>query len=200
MLHVGCVGGRLTDESPPIDAPYWVHKHLLAAYPDVWGIDISPSGLEKLREEGMPNLYVADAENFVLDKRFETIFAGELIEHLANPRAFLQTAKRHLAPNGRIVITTPYAQGAINVVNAWVRYPNTCPNPEHTLWLCPRTLQTVAEQSGLEIESLQLIEDFRVGEKPLWLRFLFSVYGLVRWVIPKRIRCNCMIAVLVAQT
>ena len=77
-------------------------------FKNVVGIDINTSNVERLKRLGYDNIYIASAETFELQQQFDTIIAGELIEHLANPGLFLQQARKHLAPNGRIVITTPY--------------------------------------------------------------------------------------------
>lgn len=39
--------------------------------------------------------------------RYELIACCEGIEHLGNPLLFLQSTKKHLLPNGRLLITTP---------------------------------------------------------------------------------------------
>jgi SAM-dependent methyltransferase len=52
---------------------------------------------------------------FLLPPEFETYAAGSfdtvsalaIIEHLDDPSGFLKSMRRHLAPNGRIVLTTP---------------------------------------------------------------------------------------------
>ncbi|HTL89124.1 MAG TPA: class I SAM-dependent methyltransferase [Leptolyngbya sp.] len=41
------------------------------------------------------------------DQALDWIFAIEVLEHLANPRHFIQEAKRSLKPGGQLVITTP---------------------------------------------------------------------------------------------
>lgn len=43
------------------------------------------------------------------DSVFDTVIAGELIEHLLNPALFLLEAKRVLKTGGRLIITTPNA-------------------------------------------------------------------------------------------
>lgn len=46
-------------------------------------------------------------KDFDFDKRFDTIYAVELIEHLENPRHFIRESKKILKQNGKIIITTP---------------------------------------------------------------------------------------------
>lgn len=51
---------------------------------------------------------VADAQHMPFkDSSFETIFAGEVIEHLENPQLFISEAKRITKNGGRLILTTP---------------------------------------------------------------------------------------------
>ena len=58
----------------------------------------------------------ADAEEFDLGRSFEVVWAGEIIEHLSCAGGFLDAARRHLEPGGRLVITTPNAFAVSNFV------------------------------------------------------------------------------------
>ena len=51
---------------------------------EVIGIDINKKEIEKMREEGF-NVHVENAEKINLDKNFNVVVAGEVIEHLSNP-------------------------------------------------------------------------------------------------------------------
>jgi SAM-dependent methyltransferase len=51
-----------------------------------------------------------DAENldrFFPEESFDSIIAGELIEHLENPYAFLRGCKKVLKPSGLLILSTP---------------------------------------------------------------------------------------------
>ena len=50
---------------------------------------------------------MGDAEHFALDRQFDTIVAGDLIEHLGNVEGFLKSVMGCLAPGGKLVIQTP---------------------------------------------------------------------------------------------
>jgi len=47
------------------------------------------------------------AESVELPNKYDAILVMELLEHVIDPKAVLQNAERHLAPGGRIYITTP---------------------------------------------------------------------------------------------
>lgn len=64
-----------------------------------------------MRAEGFRfNLHHADARRRPdLRRKFETVFAGELIEHIDGVHGFLTSTLRHLAPGGQLILTTPNA-------------------------------------------------------------------------------------------
>jgi len=128
---------------------YWLHNALRSVSGDLVGIDLYADGVSRLRELGY-NVHVADAQAFDLGRTFEVIVACDLIEHLENFDGFLESCKRHLAPGGRLLITTP---------NPWYwRYflkaalsKEVANNPEHTCWVCVRTLRQLAKRHGMDI-------------------------------------------------
>ena len=191
VLDVGCAA-----HVPEPGNPYWVHGQLRERFPGVVGIDISEQNIGFLRERGFGNLHVASAETFTLQEHFDTVFSGELIEHLSNPGAFLDRAREHLSPGGRIVLTTPYPFSLLFQAYAFLKYPKTCQNLEHTCWFCPRTLTTLAERSGLKVVHWELLEDYRLFDPSGKYRCFVRVVSWFRWLIPKRLRANTMLFVV----
>jgi 2-polyprenyl-3-methyl-5-hydroxy-6-metoxy-1,4-benzoquinol methylase len=195
VLHVGCLG-ELQHDDVPLDSPHWVHRRLIRAFDDVWGIDLDEGRLQQARDAGFENLYSADAQDFDLGREFDTVVAGELIEHVGNPAGFLRSAAAHVKPGGRLVLTTPYSLGLPNVIYGWLKFPNTCSNPEHTMWFCPATLTTLVEQNGLKVADCRLIDDYPVvgwSKYAVFARLMMTVGR----VLPRRFRCNGMLAVVV---
>lgn len=75
---------------------------------NLYGIDIVP------RPDVLPDNYVetkqADLNTGGIpypDGFFETVIAGDVIEHVANPMAMLCEANRVLAPGGCLIVSTP---------------------------------------------------------------------------------------------
>lgn len=195
VLDVGCTGGLQAD-SPDVGGVLWLHGHLRDAFPDVWGVDLSPTKIAALEEAGFSNLVAADAQTLDLDHRFDTVVAGEVIEHVPDPGRFLTSLARHLKPSGRIVLTTPYAFGLPQVLYAWSRYPSTCSNEEHVLWLCPTTMAELARQSGLAVLHWELVEDVSPVPQTLLYRVFRALYPVTRRVVPLRLRASTMLIVL----
>jgi 2-polyprenyl-3-methyl-5-hydroxy-6-metoxy-1,4-benzoquinol methylase len=192
VLDVGC-----TDHTVKLGQKVWVHGRLRERFPDCWGIDISSENIEAMRESGFSNLHVADAQNFSLQKRFDTIVAGELIEHLENPGEFLRCAREHLKPGGRIVLTTPNVFAAVHFVYAFVKFPKTCSNAQHTQWFCPRTMHALVERVGMQVAHWELLDDF--PRSASWkYNLTVKMLAPMRLVFPSRLIQNNMLFVITA--
>ena len=87
-------------------------------------------------------------------RRFDTIVAGELIEHLENPYGFLRSLREFLTADGRVVLSTP------NPV-AWpVIFFEMCLSRKyfysqgHVFYFTPRWVMRMLEHSGFVVESV----------------------------------------------
>ena len=196
VLDVGFADGLL-DERSPNESRNWLHGYLRQSYSEIWGIDLGSRKVAQLAELGYSNLIVADAQDFDLGRTFDTVVAGELIEHLPSPGRFLDMARKHLAPGGRIVLSTPFVFGAPNLFYAWVKYPTTVSNPEHTMWFCPTTISYLAERSGLTVDLLELVDDFVAFDaKHARFRIWRRLYSMLNRLLPLRFRALTMVVVL----
>lgn len=147
VLDVGCIEHT---SNAKIKNIFWVHN-FLNDNSNVLGIDILEDDVKVLCDEGY-NMEVANAETFELDKKFDVIFAGELIEHLSNPGLFLRQSRKHLKRNGYFVLTTPNTfylprlLGCIKNIE-----DNPIVNEEHTTWFSPSTLYSLLTREGFRI-------------------------------------------------
>lgn len=148
VLDLGCV-----DHNPEgYKSKYWLHKALRAVAARLTGLDLYASGVTFLRERGF-NVVEGSDENIELDDTFEVIVAGDLIEHLANPGAFLDSARRRLTPSGVLLISTPNPWYWRYIVKSVFSF-DVRPNPEHVSWYCGATLRTLLARYGFEILEL----------------------------------------------
>lgn len=191
VLDVGCAG-----HVPKLGSPYWLHGRLRDRF-NVSGIEIAGAAVRELESLGFDRVVIADAHDFHLDERFDTIVAGELIEHLGRPEEFLRTAARHLKPGGRLVLTTPYPFSLLNFLYALKNFPKTCSNAEHTMWFCPSTMHELARRAGLVVQDWALIADYELDTGSRSYRFFVSAIRLLGWLLPRRLRHNAMLFVLV---
>lgn len=96
-LDVGCGAGLLTEPLSRMGA-------------HVTGIDAAPELIEAARTHaglsGLAIRYVA-GEVAELDGRFDLVTALEVVEHVADPAAFVASLGERLAPGGLLVMSTP---------------------------------------------------------------------------------------------
>jgi 2-polyprenyl-3-methyl-5-hydroxy-6-metoxy-1,4-benzoquinol methylase len=178
VLDVGCASRYGHDD--------WLHGLLAGDTTDPVGIDLNAKVIAEAQKAGY-DVHVADAQDFDLQRQFEVVFAGEIIEHLDNVHGFLASVRRHLAPGGRLVLTTPNAFYVGNFIyrlggHARVHY-------QHTAWYCETTLRRV-----LTVNGFRHVEIDYVGHaSPTPARRLASFS--FRHTLPPRLALDTIVAV-----
>ncbi len=191
VLDVGCAGYL-----PDPRSPSWLHGELRRRFPKVTGIERDGKTVANLTALGFSDVHQADAESFRLPERFNTIVAGEVIEHLSNPGLFLDRARAHLAPGGRVIVTTPYVFGLMNTLYGVLKFPRTCPNREHTCWFCLDTLTQLAERHGYRVAGRALIRDYPDRIHAPRRRLLTAMVILLAFLLPARLSSTTLAVVL----
>jgi len=148
VLDVGCV-----DHSASVEREdHWLHKHLARSARSILGLDILESDAAELRRRGY-EVVCGDATTVSLKQTFDVVVAGEIIEHIDNPAAFVSNMARHLNEQGRLVMTTPHAFYCLHFLESIFSSAERRWNPQHVAWYCPFTLENLLRRSNLEIES-----------------------------------------------
>lgn len=194
VLDVGCTGHAVG-----IGSPRWLHGRLRERFPGVVGIDISEENISALHHQGFGNLHVQSAETFELNQAFDTIVAGELIEHLSNPGRFLDHARAHLKPAGRLVLTTPHPFCLMDITYALLKFPKTCQNRQHTCWFCPQTMKELAQRSRLKIEHFELIYDYAPDSPSRPYQAFVKLTRGLSFLLPRLFARNAMLFVLASD-
>ena len=107
VLHLGCTNHPYTQDS--IDNDMLLHFSLAQMTNELYGFDFDQAGIDILEKHGTENLFRVDLEQLgdvEINKTFDVIIAGEMIEHLNNPGLFLNGIKRFMNPETKLVITT----------------------------------------------------------------------------------------------
>jgi 2-polyprenyl-3-methyl-5-hydroxy-6-metoxy-1,4-benzoquinol methylase len=124
----------------------------------VTGIEQDPE-MAKIAEKHCTKMIVGDVENLNLSElgTYDAIILGDVVEHLRNPREFLQKTGKLLNKGGKILISLP------NVANIWVRlnllfgrfnYSRVGILDEtHLRFFTLETSKKIARDSGLEVIS-----------------------------------------------
>lgn len=150
VLDLGCVQHNKEN----YNSKYWLHKAINYDALSLTGLDLSEDGVNFLNSKGF-NVVFGDATSFDLDRKFDVIVAGDLIEHLSNLEGFLLSCKKHLSKGGVLLITTPNPWHWKFIVRAVTRGGHVPVNPEHTCWLCPTTLAQLVERVGFSVMQVE---------------------------------------------
>ena len=195
VLNVGCTG----HERPhtPERRARFLHARLVDQGLSVLGVDVDDAGLAWMRAEGY-EVARADAQDLPALGRFDTIVAGELIEHLENPALFLDGCRRNLAADGRLVLSTPNVFAPLHVLV----YAKTgsAANPEHACWFDRQTLTQLLERRGFAIEQFRFVDDLRTddGSSPAY-RVFARAWRRGRRGLPARFRHSLVVAASVGN-
>jgi 2-polyprenyl-3-methyl-5-hydroxy-6-metoxy-1,4-benzoquinol methylase len=99
VLELGCGSGQFT-------------PMIYERFDRVVGLDASEENIALARKTTSDNrhsFFVAKAEDFQIDEKFDTILVTMLLEHVDDPVAVLKKAKSLLKNEGRIIIQVPNA-------------------------------------------------------------------------------------------
>jgi len=189
ILDIGCVQHTLER----VKSDSWLHGALAERFNEVMGIDILQEEIKKLQKMGY-NVRYGNAENFELNEKFNTIVAGELIEHLSNPGKFLDCCRKHLKDDEKLILTTPNPH--------WIEYTvrrlfkKLYVNPEHTALYDEDLITHLAERHHFKvIEVKYIIERSKTSTLKgfIWHKIVFPI--LSRF-LPEEFTANRLLFVI----
>lgn len=133
----------------------WLHERIAAVAQYVVGVDSSPAvpkeGLSTASNARIVRGDIEDIDAMLEESGFQPdiVVAGELIEHVPNPVAFLQGLKTSPRLAGcTLILTTPNATAAHNVAVGLLSREST--HRDHLCILSYKTLHTLCTRAGLE--------------------------------------------------
>lgn len=153
VIHVGFAGGSEGPDAQGERGP-WLHGELARVASRIVGIDLSADGVERAHAAGFEG-HVADCgdpdavRGLGLDPA-EIVIAGEVIEHVETPGAFLDGVRALCRDDGRLAITTPNAASMLNPLAAIAR--RELVNPTHVAIYSWYTLGYLLARHGWSVE------------------------------------------------
>lgn len=149
----------------------WVHALLKKNAHEVWGVDVD---FDATAMEPKEHYIRASAESFSIEKKFDVIFAGDLIEHLSNPGSFLETARVHSADGGVLILTTPNCFNLFNIMEKFSKGEPTV-NHDHTCYFNRKTLMQLLEKNGWGVMRTGYVYSLGVAYKESWKKKILNV-------------------------
>jgi 2-polyprenyl-3-methyl-5-hydroxy-6-metoxy-1,4-benzoquinol methylase len=93
---------------------------------NLYGIDISPDAIERLRERGYEG-NVTDAQEFISSKKFDTVVSCHMLEHCPRPQRVIQNIYDILNEGGILYIEVPLEEKSAvpDKHGHWFKFENT---------------------------------------------------------------------------
>ena len=156
VLDIGCCGMGTEDV---YGGNNWIHGKICHITKKLVGVDIQRDCIKSLKKRGYNVRYANADKPFNLKEKFDVVVVEEVIEHLFDLRTFMQNVKRHLKPDGELIITSPNPQ-AFEFFLQKLFHKKNLVNPYHTHWQTEETMKYILDECGFE-----LIEYFNVQGK-----------------------------------
>jgi 2-polyprenyl-3-methyl-5-hydroxy-6-metoxy-1,4-benzoquinol methylase len=149
ILDVGCGNGAF--------ANYLIGKGF-----NVYGIDASVSGIDIANRSNPNHFFMMDLADQKLPSElekicFKTIISTEVIEHLYDPRSYVQFCQSVLVrySGGNLIISTPYhgylKNLALSLFNAWDRHFTVLWDGGHIKFWSYKTIKQLLKEYGFRI-------------------------------------------------
>ena len=166
-LDVGCGAGLLAEPLARLGAK-------------VTAIDVAPEVIAVARDHAAGQRLAIDYRHAAvedLDSRFDLVTAMEVIEHVADPQAFLVSLAARLAPGGLMILSTPNRTARsrllmITIAEGIGQIPKG--THEHERFITPEEMKAMMAVAGLAVldcegisfsptRGLHLSEDLRLN-------------------------------------
>lgn len=188
VLHLGCANYPYTRDS--IENAMLLHFDLEQSAGELYGFDFDQPGLDILAEAGTKNLYRADLERLgevELDRTFDVIVAGEMIEHLNNVGLFLDGIKRFMNAETRLILTTINAYCGMRFIWYGLRGRKGIAepvHPDHVAYYSYSTLSVLLKRYSLTVDEF-LFYDIGTEHRPHNKWYLNAINDLSTRIAPQ---------------
>lgn len=159
LIDLGCLHSLI---------PLWAKKQYPEA--EVWGLDQAEKAIKELAE-AEPDIHYTHGDacdTGFPNNYFDYVVAGELIEHLEDPKAFFKEVFRILKPGGVLALTTPKEETEAGEVDQF-----------RHLW----------SYSKRDLEALvaPYVRKAKIGSIPSWVRRRIKYHHpyLIMWATKK---------------
>lgn len=177
VLDVGCADQAGTHPEKRIR---FLHGYIKYHAAEVVGIDAAFAQVEALNKLGYTEIICGDAEHYDLNRRFDVVFAGELIEHLSSPGLFLNNAYRHLYDDGLLILTTPnrfHASPFIDAMLTGALPDYKKPMAAHVAYYDINCLCALASRHGFKLVTYRYLSN---GHNSIKSRFVLGTLTKLR--------------------
>ena len=157
VLDVGCGSGHLLDA-------------LSGASKNQVGIEPCSPYLASIIEKGYEAYSsIQECSNKGREKYFDFGFSIQVIEHVLNPRLFLEDIRRLLKPGANLLISTPNRDDILMSLMP-DDFPSFFYRTQHRWYFDANSLEFCAKSAGFEIVEMKYIHRYGMSNTLHWLR------------------------------
>lgn len=187
VLHLACAAWPATEMW--CEDGSLLHLRLGKVAHRLAGFDWSQEGLAVLRKHDVQDLHhlnLLDAEQVKegwqeLDFEPDVIVAGELLEHLDRAGMVLESCRRMMSDNCRLVITVPNAFSIRSLLHVLRGYEKVA--PDHVSYYSYSNVRELAERNGFRLESVTWYR-YSFARKPID-KLIDFVLKPILWLWPQ---------------
>ncbi len=173
VLDVGCVGGIGKEKNK------LTHDIIRGVASHVLGVDNNKKAVEMFKKRGYDIIY-ADARSLDLGRKFDVVFAGEIIEHIEDQGLFLENVKKHLKPDGLLILSTPNAHDFAYHINRFMGRMDDdydkCRNIGHVVAHSYGTIRHLLEKAGFSVIEYYYINSICLTKRRKAMRPLTRIF------------------------
>ncbi|RLJ09138.1 MAG: hypothetical protein DRP13_01020 [Candidatus Aenigmatarchaeota archaeon] len=175
VLDIGCIGGIGKNNDK------FTHNIIRNVTKEVIGIDINKQKIEYYNKRGY-NIMFGDIQDpsLKINKKFDVVFAGEIIEHVEDQKTFLNNVKKMLKPDGIFILSTPNAHDiAYHINRIFFRIKDdyiTCKNIGHVIIHSYGTIRYLLEKYGFEIKEFYYINSICLTKRRKMMKILTRIF------------------------
>jgi hypothetical protein len=157
VLHLGCTDWPLTADR--LKDGRLLHQKLVLISNCVLGVDPDKEGIARLRQL-MPThpFHAIRAEEMhticeIASTEWDIILAADVVEHISNLGAALDSIALLMKSTTKLLITTPSAFSLKRLI-VWTWAGTEHVHPDHCYYFSPSTLRQILGRSGLKLEQV----------------------------------------------
>ena len=118
---------------------------------------------------------IGDIAAILVNRQFDTVIAAEFIEHVEDPYSVLRSLHGLIAPDGRLILSTPSPVGFPTLFFEWSNSRRFFYTAEHTYYFSPRWMIRVLESTGYRVHRLRAVGLWPVGFIPIPVALSYQV-------------------------
>lgn len=182
VLHVGCTDYPFTE--PKFANGTLLHQDLAKVAGRLVGIDLDAASVGFLTAKGVPDIHVADAAKVKdllgrIGFEPEVVVAGEVVEHLDEPQAFLRGLREAMPADSRLIVSIPNAFFYLGILGIFLGREKV--HPDHVAYYSVGTITETLRRAGFQVTD---IRPYRNAQARPLDRILHLPFRLVTWIWP----------------